>query len=133
MRRLAALFSAVTLLTLGLVATAATAHAASCVQMTSGQSDINSHGAGTSFCLSGTHNWTMHPKTKDVITGDATAVLDGAHSTAFAIVADSNVSNVVLYNFEVRNYTANGGDARGAIEVPDPPSSNGWWLVNLRV
>jgi parallel beta-helix repeat protein len=130
MRRFVALAATFALSFIAVPAQAA--HAASCVQMTSGQPDINTHAAGTSFCLSGTHNWTLHPKTKDVITGDSTAVLDGQHSTDFAIISDPNVSNVVLYNFEIRNYTVGGGDFRGAITAQDSSAAT-WWLVQLRV
>jgi parallel beta-helix repeat protein len=128
MRRLAALFSAVTFLTLGLGATGV-AHAASCVQMTSGQADINSHGTGTQFCLSGTHNWTLTPKTDDKITG---GILDGQNSTTDAIIAQSGVPGVTLQNIEIRNYLTE-GDAFGAIHVPDPPNSHDWFLANLYV
>jgi hypothetical protein len=41
------------------------------VPMTSGQADIDTHAQGTTFCLSGTHNWTLWPKTGDTVVGDA--------------------------------------------------------------
>src|SRR5438045_2808003 len=37
--------------------------------MPSGQPDIDAHPTGTTFCLSGTHNWTLHPKSGDVLRG----------------------------------------------------------------
>ena len=35
------------------------------VPMNNGQSDIDAAPAGTTFCLSGTHNWTLYPKSGD--------------------------------------------------------------------
>ena len=41
-----------------------------------GQADIDGSPAGTTFCLSGVHNWTLRPKSGDRLVGPAT--LDGA-------------------------------------------------------
>src|SRR5689334_12213495 len=56
---------------------ASTAPAPPCrgVQMTRGQADINRYPGGTTFCLSGKHNWTLSPKTGDRFIGPA--ILDG--------------------------------------------------------
>jgi parallel beta-helix repeat protein len=103
------------------------------VPMLSGQADIDAKPQGTTFCLSGTHNWTLTPKSNDTIRGTGNAVLDGNHwSTTSAVVAAPGVSGVVLWNIEIRNY-ATQGDAFGAITVPDPPNSVHWFLINLYV
>jgi parallel beta-helix repeat protein len=101
----------------------------SCVPMIVGQPDINSQPAGTRFCLSGTHNWTLTPKARDVLIGPAT--LDGGDSTQFAIVAGAGITNVTLSGLTIRNYRA--GEERGAVHTPDPPSASGWALINLQV
>ena len=99
----------------------------SCVQMLSGPVDIDAQPAGTRFCLSGTHNWTLTPKSGDTLTGPA--VLDGANTSDFAVVATA--TNVTLSGLEIRNYIA--GAALGAIHTPDPPSATGWTLDDLQV
>ena len=43
--------------------------ALSCVLMGWGQADIDAEPAGTRFCLSGTHDWTLTPKSGDTLTG----------------------------------------------------------------
>jgi parallel beta-helix repeat protein len=97
--------------------------------MPSGQADINANPQGTTFCMSGTHNWTLTPKSGDTLVGPAT--LDGANSASYAVVAASGVNNVTLSRLEIRNYI--GGNAIGAIHAPDPPSSTGWTLDDLQV
>jgi parallel beta-helix repeat protein len=92
-----------------------------------GQVDIDAQPAGTRFCLSGTHNWTLTPKSGDTLSGPA--VLDGANTSDFAVVATA--TNVTLSGLEIRNYIA--GAAIGAIHTPDPPSATGWTLDNLQV
>jgi parallel beta-helix repeat protein len=106
------------------------AQSAACVgtPMTQGQSDINAAPAGTTFCLSGTHNWTLSPKSGDKLIGPAT--LNGANSAQFAINAGS-ASNVELASLEIENYTP--GDQQGAIEVTNPSSASGWTLLNDQV
>jgi parallel beta-helix repeat protein len=99
----------------------------SCVPMLLGQVDVDAQPAGTRFCLSGTHNWTLTPKSGDTLTGPA--VLDGANTSDFAVVATA--TNVTLSGLEIRNYIA--GAAVGAIHTPDPPSATGWTLDNLQV
>ena len=101
----------------------------SCVPMRRGQADIDAKPAGTKFCLSGTHNWTLTPKSGDVLTGPA--ILDGGNRRQFAVVAADRVSNVTLSRLEIRNYVA--GDATGAIHTPDPPLATRWTLDRLRV
>ena len=49
------------------------------VPLTNGQATINASPAGTTFCLSGTHNWTLAPKSGDRLIGPA--VLDGGNAT----------------------------------------------------
>ena len=93
--------------------------------MTSGQSDIDAAPAGTSFCLSGTHNWTLTPKTGDRFIGPA--ILDGGNSTTFAI-RGAGTSNVTLENLEIRNY--HGNDQQAAISAH---GTTGWVFRNLRV
>ena len=56
--------------------------------MTNGQADINAAPAGTTFCLSGTHNWSLTPKSGDQLIGPA--VLDGGNSTQYAIRAGTS-------------------------------------------
>ena len=98
--------------------------------MTNGQADINAAPAGTTFCLSGTHNWSLTPKSGDQLIGPA--VLDGGNSTQYAIQAGTS-SNVVLSELEIRNYTA--ANQRGAIVVldQDKATASGWQLINLSV
>ena len=45
-----------------------------------GQADIDAQPAGMRLCLSGTHNWTLTPKSGDTLSGPA--VLDGAAPAA---------------------------------------------------
>jgi parallel beta-helix repeat protein len=101
----------------------------SCVPMLLGQVDVDAQPAGTRFCLSGTHNWTLTPKSGDKIIGDGTAVLDGRNSTQYAVISAANQTNVTLSNFEVRNYTIK-MDGQGAIRNEDR-SASGWVLNNL--
>lgn len=100
------------------------------VPLTAGQADIDSHGNNTTFCLSGTHNWTLTPKTGDVINGDLInpGILDGQNSTQNAIVPGT-ATGVVLSNFEVRNYAVN--NQQGAIQSDG--GSTGWILRDLKV
>jgi len=93
--------------------------------MVNGQSDINSAPSGTTFCLSGTHNWTLTPKSGDKLIGPA--VLDGAHSTVFAILGNGT-SNVTLSALEVRNYRV--VDPNAAISAH---GTTGWMFRDLRV
>jgi parallel beta-helix repeat protein len=95
-------------------------------RMTAGQADIDAAPPGTTFCLSGTHNWTLSPKSGDQLIGPA--ALDGAHSTQFAIEAGT-ASNVQLADLEITNYTA--ANQQGAIHVPD--RATGWILRDLQV
>jgi parallel beta-helix repeat protein len=103
--------------------------ALSCVLMGAGQADIDAQPAGTRFCLSGTHDWTLTPKSGDTLTGPV--VLDGANRRDFAVVAADGVNNVTLSGLEIRNYVA--GDAKGAIHTPRPSLATGWTLDDLRV
>ena len=96
------------------------------VPMRSGQGDINSHPGGTTFCLSGVHNWNLHPKSGNRLIGPA--VLDGAGSTRFAVEAGS-ANNVVLSGLEIRNYMP--GYQLGAVQTGY--STSGWVLRDLRV
>jgi parallel beta-helix repeat protein len=100
------------------------------VAMNNGQTDINNNPNGTTFCLSGTHNWTLTPKSGDTIIGNGTAILDGGNTTQLAIIGNG-ATNVTLTNFEVRNYTA--GDQLGAIHPQDMGAVTNWTLNNMRV
>jgi hypothetical protein len=97
--------------------------------MLSGQADIDASQQGTTFCLAGTHKWTLTPKSGDKIIGDGTAVLDGGNSTQYAVISAANQTNVTLSNFEIRNYTIN-VDGQGAVRNEDR-SATGWQLINL--
>ncbi|HEY5171525.1 MAG TPA: fibronectin type III domain-containing protein, partial [Acidimicrobiia bacterium] len=101
----------------------------SCVLMGVGQADIDAQPAGTRFCLSGTHDWTLTPKSGDTLMGPV--VLDGSNRRLFAVVAADGVNNVTLSRLEIRNYVA--GDARGAIHTPGPLLATRWTLDDLRV
>jgi parallel beta-helix repeat protein len=101
----------------------------SCVPMGAGQADIDAQPAGTKFCLSGTHNWTLTPKSGDTLTGPA--VLDGGNRRQFAVVAADGVNNVTLSRLEIRDYIA--GDATGAMHTPHPPLATRWTLDHLQV
>jgi len=101
------------------------------VAMTRGQADIDAAPAGTTFCLSGTHDWTLTPKAGDTLTGPAT--LDGANTTAYAIVATA--PNVTLNNLTIQHYV--NGNQEGAIRVVDYGTSfadaANWHLNDLDV
>src|SRR6187200_3102734 len=73
------------------------------VPMKAGQRDIDAAPSGTTFCLSGTHNWTLTPKSGDRFIGPA--VLDGGNTTTSAFLGGGTAS-VTLANLEVRNYRA---------------------------
>ena len=96
------------------------------VALTNGQSDINSHGPNTTFCLSGVHNnWSLVPQSGDQFIGDGTAVLDGTNTTQFAF--QGSASNVVLDHLEIRNYIPNVQQAAIAA------TGSGWTLRSLQV
>ena len=102
------------------------------VAMNNGQADIDSHAAGTTYCLSGTHNWKLIPKSGDKLIGNGTAVLDGQNTNTWAIyVFDRDVDNVEVSNIEIRNYKVE--YQRGAILSSQNDVSTGWILRNLRV
>ncbi len=96
------------------------------VNMTNGQTDINNNPSGTTFCLSGTHNWTLTPKSGDSFIGPA--ILDGTHTTQYAILGNGT-SNVTLSNLEVRNYYAN---ANSLAAIAGHGTTN-WKFLNLQV
>ena len=93
--------------------------------MVNGQRDIDAAPGGTTFCLSGTHNWTLTPKSGDKFIGPG--VLDGAHTTVYA-VRGNGTSNVVLSALEVRNYRV--VDPNAAISAH---GTTGWIFRDLRV
>jgi parallel beta-helix repeat protein len=97
------------------------------VAMTRGQTDIDAWPAGTAFCLSGTHNWTLTPKAGDTLRGPAT--LDGGNATAHAIVAVA--PNVTLANLTIQHY--DNGDQDGAITNTNNGLTSGWHLNDLDV
>ena len=95
------------------------------VPMRSGQRDIDAAPPGTTFCLSGTHNWTLTPKSGDRFIGPA--ILDGQNTTTIAFLGNGT-SNVTLANLEIRNYRA--GDQEAAISAH---GTTGWVFRNLQV
>jgi parallel beta-helix repeat protein len=95
------------------------------VPMRSGQKDIDAAPPGTTFCLSGTHNWTLTPKSGDRFVGPA--ILDGRNTTTTGFLGNGT-SNVTLANLEIRNYRA--GDQEAAISAH---GTTGWVLRNLQV
>jgi len=97
------------------------------IAMTRGQADIDANPAGTTFCLAGTHAWTLTPKAGDALVGPA--VLDGGDALQYAI--EANADNVSVSNLEIRNYRL--ADQQGAVHVPDSAAATGWVLSNLRV
>jgi parallel beta-helix repeat protein len=100
------------------------------VAMTNGQTDINNNAAGTTFCISGVHNnWSLTPKSGNIIIGDGTAVLDGTNTTQYAIKGNSGITNVTVQNLEIRNYTT--ANQHGAVETWQ--ASTGWVLDKLQV
>src|ERR1700722_6194385 len=111
------------------------APAAGCVgaTMTQGQADINNAPAGTTFCLTGTHNWTLTPKAGDSLIGPAT--LDGGNSTNFAIVATA--PNVTVTSLTIQHYNNGQGSQEGAIDIADDDgvkaTASGWHLNGLDV
>ncbi len=123
--------STVNILDLSVLATNWGATTAGCtgVTMTAGQSDIDSHGTNTVFCLSGTHNWNLTPKSGDQFIGPA--ILDGGGTTDFAF-EPGTASNVVIADLEIRNYTT--AKQLGAILSDGTATGNpGWVLRNLQV
>ena len=103
------------------------------VPMTAGQADINAHGTGTTFCLSGKHNWTLTPKAGDKLVGPA--ILAGGNTTAHAIVATA--PNVTLASLTIQHYNSGNGTQDGAIHIDDSDTmkatASGWRLANLDV
>jgi parallel beta-helix repeat protein len=95
------------------------------VRMTKGQADIDREPAGTTFCLSGTHNWSLDPKNDDVFQGPAT--LDGSGSTFAAFTGAG--TNVTIENLTISHY--NGSDQQGAIN--EDSTATGLRLLNLDV
>jgi hypothetical protein len=93
--------------------------------MARGQADIDAAPEGTTFCLSGTHNWTLTPKDGDAFMGPA--ILDGNNSTVIAFEGNG-ASDVTLSDLEVRNYRA--GDQKAAISAH---GTSGWKFLNLQV
>jgi parallel beta-helix repeat protein len=96
------------------------------VPMLNGQADINAAPGGTTFCLSGTHNWDLTPKSGDRLIGPA--VLDGGHTTAYAF-EPGTATNVVLSQLEIRNYAPRYQMAA----IMTNQSSSGWTLQDLQV
>jgi len=103
------------------------------VKMTRGQADIAAHGPGTTFCLSGTHNWSLTPKARDRLIGPA--ILDGGHRREHAIVA--RAPGVTLGRLTIRHYYNGKGSQDGAIHIDDDDhakaTASGWHLNHLNV
>ena len=122
-------FAALAVATIATNLPASSAVGATCVPLVNGQADIASHATYTTFCLSGTHNWSLMPKTGDQFVGPA--VLDGAHTTQFAFSTGSASDSVTLSNLEIRNYNPPHGLA--AIQSSGSAAAAGWVLSNLNV
>jgi parallel beta-helix repeat protein len=92
------------------------------VAMTAGQADIDANDAGTTFCLSGTHAWSLVPKDGDTFIG---GTLDGGGTIDHAF--SGRASNVTISNVRVNGYD----DPRntGAIDG----SGDGWTLQSVIV
>jgi parallel beta-helix repeat protein len=97
------------------------------VALLRGQPDIDAAPAGTTFCITGTHTWTLRPKDGNVFVGPAT--LDGAKSLRAAFVGTAR--NVTLTNLRIIRYA--GVDQQGAINPDDDDLASGWTLNNLDV
>jgi parallel beta-helix repeat protein len=95
------------------------------VRMTRGQPDIDAAPVGTTFCLSGRHEWTLTPKNGDAFIGPA--VLDGRNTTVYAFVGNG-ADRVTLSDLEVRNYAV--GDQTAAISAH---GTTNWKFLNLQV
>ncbi len=95
------------------------------VKMARGQADIDAAPDGTTFCLSGTHDWTLTPKDGDAFIGPA--ILDGKNSTVYAFVGNG-ADKVTLSDLEVRNYAV--GDQTAAISAH---GTTNWKFLNLQV
>jgi parallel beta-helix repeat protein len=96
------------------------------VALRSGQADIDNNPAGTTFCLSGTNDWTLNPRDGDTFMGPA--VLDGGGTnTAGAFIGGAQ--NVTIESLTIQHY--DGGDQQGAIN-PDS-SAAGWKMLDLDV
>lgn len=89
--------------------------------LTNGQADINAQPSGTTFCMTGAHNWTLAPKSNDTIIG---GILDGGGVTQYATIANAS-TGVTLDSVEVRNYrpTYQHGAVQGG--------GSGWTLRNV--
>jgi parallel beta-helix repeat protein len=96
------------------------------VPMINGQADINVAPAGTTFCVTGTHNWDLTPKSGDRFFGPA--VLDGGNTTQYAF-EPGTATNVVLSQLEIRNYAPR----YQMSAIMTNQSSSGWTLQDLQV
>jgi hypothetical protein len=93
------------------------------VPLVNGQADINARPTGTTFCMTGVHNWALSPKSGDTIIG---GILDGQGALEHAVLPTG--ANVTLTNVEVRNYKPI--SQQGAIQ--GGPGANGWTLNNIQ-
>ncbi len=102
------------------------------VALTGGQTQVAAAATGTTFCLSGTHNWSLTPKAGQKFIGPA--ILDGGGITAHAFTATA--PNVVLQNLTIRNYRPSSAQD-AVIHVDDSDSvkqaASGWQLRSLDV
>ncbi len=117
--------------------TTTTTPSGSCVgtALTGGQTQVAAAPTGTTFCLSGTHSWSLTPRSGQKFIGPA--VLDGGGSASHAFNAVA--PNVELRNLTIRNYDARGagGTQDAMIHVDDSDSvknaAHDWWLIDLDV
>jgi parallel beta-helix repeat protein len=92
------------------------------VAMTQGQADIDANDSATTFCISGTHSWSLVPKDGDVFIG---GTLDGGGTLVRAF--SGNASSVTISNVRVNNYDP--PKYGGAIDA----NGDGWTLRNVTV
>ena len=94
------------------------------VRMTAGERDVDAAPVGTTFCLSGIHNWTLTPS----VATPSSARRSSTVGTARRRNRRRRRSNVTLVDLEVRNYRA--GDQKAAISAH---GTTGWVFRNLQV
>jgi len=92
------------------------------VALRAGQADIDAHDEGTTFCISGTHAWSLVPKDGDLIVG---GTLDGGGALAYAFTG--RAANVGISNVRVVGYDPSMYD--GAIDA----TGDAWTLTNVTV
>ena len=100
-------------------------------RMTSGQADINAAPTGTTFCLSGVHNWTLRPKSGDRLVGPAIARRPPLHPVRDP--RGPGQERRASPSSQIRNYTAGQPTGRDPRLRQDRAAASGWKLLNLSV